>query len=50
MDTTWAHHHEEDHLYFFLVEGGLNVINHVKGADPACGEVRYGTHKSDKHK
>ena len=35
------------------MEGGLNVINHVKGADPACdcmdiGEVGYGTHKSDK--
>jgi putative dehydrogenase len=52
-DTTWAHRHAEDSLYFFLVEGGLNVVNHVKGNDPACdcmefGEVRYGTHKSDK--
>lgn len=52
-DTTWAHRHAEDSLYFFLVEGGLNVVNHVKGSDPACdcmefGEVRYGTHKSDK--
>ena len=28
--TTWAHRHAEDSLYFFLVEGGLNVINHVK--------------------
>ena len=35
-DTTWAHRHAEDSLYFFLVEGGLNVINHVKGSDPAC--------------
>lgn len=52
-DTTWAHRHAEDSLYFFLVEGGLNVVNHVKGNDPTCdcmefGEVRYGTHKSDK--
>ena len=52
-DTTFAHRHAEDSLYFFLVEGGLNVVNHVKGSDPACdcmefGEVRYGTHKSDK--
>lgn len=52
-DTTWAHRHAEDSLYFFLVEGGLNVVNHVQGNDPACdcmdfGEVRYGTHKSDK--
>lgn len=52
-DTTWAHRHAEDSIYFFLVEGGLNVVNHVKGSDPACdcmdfGEVRYGTHKSDK--
>ena len=52
-DTTWAHRHAEDSLYFFLVDGGLNVINHVKGSDPKCdcmefGEVRYGTHKSDK--
>ncbi|CAJ1942850.1 unnamed protein product [Cylindrotheca closterium] len=52
-DTTWAHRHAEDSLYFFLVEGGLNVVNHVKGSDPECdcmefGEVRYGTHKSDK--
>ncbi len=44
-DTTWAHRHAEDSLYFFLVEGGLNVVNHVKGSDPACdcmdfGEVR----------
>jgi len=49
-DATWAHRHAEDSLYFFLVEGGLNVINHVKGSDPKCdcmelGEVRYGTHK-----
>ena len=51
-DTTWAHRHAEDSLYFFLVEGGLNVVNHVMGADPKCdcmefGEVRYGTHRSD---
>ena len=49
-DTTWAHRHAEDSLYFFLVEGGLNVVNHVKGFDPVCdcmefGEVRYGTHR-----
>jgi hypothetical protein len=52
-DTTLAHRHAEDSLYFFLVEDGLNVINHVMGSDPACdcmefGEVRYGMHKSEK--
>uniref|UniRef100_A0A7S2UKB0 3-hydroxyisobutyrate dehydrogenase-like NAD-binding domain-containing protein n=1 Tax=Attheya septentrionalis TaxID=420275 RepID=A0A7S2UKB0_9STRA len=52
-DTTLAHRHAEDSLYFFLVDGGLDVINHIKGSDPACdcmefGEVRFGTHKSDK--
>jgi 3-hydroxyisobutyrate dehydrogenase-like beta-hydroxyacid dehydrogenase len=52
-NTTWAHRHAEDSLYFFLVEGGLNVINHVKGNYPQCdcmefGEVRYGTHKTEK--
>ena len=52
-DTTLAHRHAEDSLYFFLVEGGLDVVNHVQGALPACdcmdfGEVRYGTHKTDK--
>lgn len=52
-DTTLAHRHAEDSLYFFLVEGGLDVLNHVKGMDPQCdcmefGEVRYGTHKSNK--
>ncbi|CAB9505569.1 L-threonate dehydrogenase [Seminavis robusta] len=52
-DTTLAHRHAEDSLYFFLVEGGLDVVNHVQGADPSCdclgfGEVRFGTHKSDK--
>lgn len=54
-DTTLAHRHAEDSLYFFLVktEGGLQVVNHVQGNAPACdcmdfGEVRFGTHKSDK--
>jgi L-threonate 2-dehydrogenase len=52
-DTTFAHRHEEDSIYFFLVEGGLDVVNHVQGSAPVCdcmdfGEVRYGTHKSDK--
>lgn len=52
-DTTLAHRHAEDSLYFFLVQGGLEVLNHVQGNAPACdcmdfGEVRYGTHKSDK--
>lgn len=52
-DTTLAHKHSEDSLYFFLVESGLNVINHVQGYEPLCdcmeyGEVRYGPHKSDK--
>lgn len=47
--TTWAHRHVKDSLYFFLNEGGLDVINHVKGSDPACdcmgfGEIRYGTY------
>jgi len=52
-DTTLAHRHAEDSLYFFLVPRGLSVINHVKGSAPVCdcmefGEVRFGTHKSDK--
>jgi hypothetical protein len=52
-DTTLAHRHAEDSLYFFLVEGGVDIVNHVKGEEPKCdccdfGEVRYGTHKSDK--
>ena len=52
-DTTLAHRHAEDSLYFFLVQGGLEVVNHVQGAAPQCdcmdfGEVRFGTHKSDK--
>lgn len=52
-DTTLAHRHAEDSLYFFLVEGTLNIVNHVQGSDPACdacgfGEIRFGTHKSDK--
>jgi len=33
-DTTWAHRHAEDSLYFFLVEDGLDVVNHVQGSDP----------------
>ena len=41
-DTTWAHRHAEDSLYFFLVEGGLNVVNHVKGNDPACDCMEFG--------
>lgn len=52
QDTTLAHRHAEDSLYFFLVKGGLDVVNHVQGNEPACdcmgfGEVRYGTHKTD---
>ncbi|KAL9182804.1 hypothetical protein ACHAXT_004083 [Thalassiosira profunda] len=52
-DTTFAHRHAEDSLYFFLVEGGLDVVNHIMGSEPVCdcmefGEVRYGTHRSDK--
>lgn len=35
-DTTLAHRHAEDSLYFFLVEDGLDVVNHVKGFDPQC--------------
>jgi len=51
-DTTLAHRHAEDSIYFFLVQD-LEVINHVQGSAPACdcmgfGEVRYGTHKTDK--
>ncbi|OEU09243.1 hypothetical protein FRACYDRAFT_264261 [Fragilariopsis cylindrus CCMP1102] len=51
--TAGAHKHSEDSMYFFLADGGLDFVNHVKGCDPACdrvefGEVRYGTHKSDK--
>lgn len=50
-DTTLAHRHTKDSLYFFLVEGGLSVVNHVQGFT-ACadcmdfGEVRYGTHET----
>jgi hypothetical protein len=55
-DTTLAHRHAEDSLYFFLVNvpgGQLEVVNHVQGSAPACdcmgfGEVRYGTHRTDK--
>lgn len=51
-DTTLAHKHLQDSIYFFLVPDGLNVINHVKGLQPICdcfgyGEVRYGAHKSE---
>ena len=51
-DTTLAHRHAEDSLYFFLVNG-LNVVNHVQGQCPMCdtmefGEVRFGAHKSEK--
>ena len=51
-DTTAAHRHGEDSLYFFLVEDGLNVINHIKGSDPACdcmefGECRFGGHSAE---
>lgn len=55
--TTLAHKHTEDSIYFFLVEGGLSVINHVQGSnsseDSCCGdcmefgEVRFGSHKTD---
>ena len=53
QDTTLAHRHAEDSLYFFLVPGGMDAINHVKGNAPACdcmgfGEVRYGAHKTEK--
>jgi putative dehydrogenase len=52
-DTTLAHRHAEDSLYFFLVQDGLEALNHIQGNEPACdcmgfGEVRFGTHKSDK--
>ena len=50
-NTTLAHRHSEDGIYFFLVKldggGKLSVINHVQGMAPCCnymdfGEVRYG--------
>jgi 3-hydroxyisobutyrate dehydrogenase-like beta-hydroxyacid dehydrogenase len=46
-DSTIAHRHAHDSLYFFLVD--IDVINHVQGCAPACdgmhcGEIRYGTH------
>ena len=34
-DTTLAHRHAEDSLYFFLVEMN-DVVNHVQGSAPAC--------------
>ena len=55
-DTTLAHRHLEDSIYFFLVEldggGRLSVVNHVQGRTPCCdfldfGEVRYGAHKTE---
>lgn len=55
-DTTLAHRHAEDSIYFFLVNvndgGKLSVVNHVKGMAPCCdfmdfGEVRYGAHKTE---
>lgn len=55
-DTTLAHRHAEDSLYFFLTKldnnQKLDVVNFVQGAAPACdcmefGEVRFGTHKSE---
>ena len=44
--------HVADSLYFFLVPGGNNVINHIQGMEPCCdvmefGEVRYGSHFTD---
>jgi L-threonate 2-dehydrogenase len=52
-DTTLAHRHAEDSLYFFLVKGGLEVVNHVQGSKPQCdcmgfGEVRFGRHKTER--
>jgi 3-hydroxyisobutyrate dehydrogenase-like beta-hydroxyacid dehydrogenase len=49
-DTTLAHCHEQDSIYFFMVS--LNVINHVKGCAPVddtldFGEIRYGAHKTN---
>jgi 3-hydroxyisobutyrate dehydrogenase-like beta-hydroxyacid dehydrogenase len=50
-DTTLAHRHDQDSIYFYVV--GLDVINHVMGSDPVddtfeFGEIRYGTHKTDR--
>lgn len=51
-DTTLAHRHDQDSLYFFLMEGRMDFVNHAKGSQPQCdcvdfGEIRYGTHKTD---
>ena len=52
QDTTLAHRHAKDSLYFFLVQGGLSVVNHIQGM-AACadcmdfGEVRYGSHETE---
>jgi 3-hydroxyisobutyrate dehydrogenase-like beta-hydroxyacid dehydrogenase len=51
-DTTFAHRHAQDSLYFFLVKDGINVVNHVQGSEPKCdcmefGEVRFGKHKTE---
>jgi putative dehydrogenase len=40
--TAWAHKHSEDSVYFFLADGGLDFVNHVKGCDPACDRVEFG--------
>lgn len=49
-DTTLAHRHDEDSLYFFFAT--LPVTNYVQGVGSLTdslemGEIRYGTHKSD---
>ena len=48
-DTTRPHAHLVDSLYFCLLEGGHDVINHIHGCDPKpdrmeYGEVRFGEH------
>ena len=48
-DTTLPHAHLVDSLYFCLLEGGHDVINHICGNDPVTdrmdfGEVRFGEH------
>jgi putative dehydrogenase len=46
--TAGAHKHSEDSMYFFLADGGLDFVNHVKGCDPACDRVEFGEVVSSK--
>ena len=51
-DSTRAHRHSKNSIYFFLTEGGIDFENHVKGCQPVSdrvefGEVRYAPHSQE---